>query len=64
MKADDEALRVLNIVRFEMGIKGDFTRRMRAVREILKAEGHDVPFRVGGYKKITREERERDEKRS
>jgi len=28
VKADDEALRIVNIVRFEMEIKGDFTRRM------------------------------------
>jgi hypothetical protein len=56
VKGDDEALRILNIVRFEMGIKSDFTRKMRAVREILRAEGHDVPFRVGGYRKASRKE--------
>jgi hypothetical protein len=54
VKADDEALRIVNIVRFEMEIKGDFTRRMGAVREILIAEGHDVPFRVGGYRRAKR----------
>lgn len=57
VKADDEALRILNIVRYEMNIGGDFTRRMRAVREILRAEGHDVPFRVGGYRRANTNER-------
>lgn len=37
---------------------------MRAVREILRAEGHDVPFRVGGYRKVSIKGENSYEKRS
>ena len=61
VKADDEALRVLNRVRFELKIEYGFTAVMFAVREVLRGEGHDVPFRLGGYRRDKRDERERRE---
>lgn len=51
VKADDEALRILHIVVDEMKRGNGFTDRMFAVREVLRVEGHDVPFRVGGYRR-------------
>jgi hypothetical protein len=52
VKADDEALRILNIVKYEMKRGENFDDRMRAVREVLILEGHEVPFRIGGYRRV------------
>ena len=51
VKADDEALRINNRVRYELKITEGFDKKMRAVREVLISEGHEVPFRIGGYRR-------------
>lgn len=54
VKRDDEALRIMNIVRYEMNASGTCTSIMLKVREVLISEGHDVPLRVCGYGRAKR----------
>ena len=51
VKADDEALRIINIAKYEKKAKEGYNNLMQAVREVLREEGHNVPFRIGGYRR-------------